>query len=182
MFDKQKFFDVAVDGIRRQGKRAVVEGSCAYRTSDGCRCAVGHNIPDEEYSEDMENLPGSRVILGRQPLTLRLGVDNYYRVALLSEAALRGNPLPGGDKRQVAQFVDQLQACHDGACGSDFYPPYYHCYGPGTASSIGKLTALPLADQERHVEQAFERFAKRWGLTYTPGSWAKPEAPSNSDG
>lgn len=55
---KQEFFDNAVRGLWSQGwKRSVDEkGFCRYRGPDGCRCALGWNIPDERYTEDIEGL------------------------------------------------------------------------------------------------------------------------------
>jgi hypothetical protein len=43
-----------------QGKPAIEgpldgnNGQCFYRTSDGCKCAIGHLIPDDEYNANKE--------------------------------------------------------------------------------------------------------------------------------
>jgi hypothetical protein len=54
--NKQEAFDTACRGIIAQGKKSADEtGSCLYRSKDGCKCAIGHLIPDEEYEPRMEN-------------------------------------------------------------------------------------------------------------------------------
>lgn len=54
----QEIFDTVVAHLRRQGRRAVtgVYNGCAYRTSDGLRCAVGCLISDELYKPEMEGV------------------------------------------------------------------------------------------------------------------------------
>jgi hypothetical protein len=45
------------DHLLKQGKQAAGEhGSCQYRTSDGCMCAVGALIDPKLYSEDLEGV------------------------------------------------------------------------------------------------------------------------------
>jgi hypothetical protein len=50
----QEIFDGSVLPLIRQGRPALKQGLCAYRGSDGTKCAVGHLITDEEYTSDME--------------------------------------------------------------------------------------------------------------------------------
>lgn len=58
MFNKQTAFDTALNGIRAQGKPSLsadpVDNYCLYRAPDGSKCAIGHLIPDDKYSPDME--------------------------------------------------------------------------------------------------------------------------------
>jgi hypothetical protein len=102
MFDKQKFFDTGVLGIRRQGQRAVSEGSCVYRSPSGLKCFVGHNIPDSAYTPNMENsIPcwdGS------------YGVDDSsHRIAVAA----------GAESKHDALFMRVCQSAHDGAVNMD---------------------------------------------------------------
>lgn len=52
----QEIFDKVATHLLTQKKRAVVgrDERCAYRGKDGCMCAVGVLIPDDQYSTDME--------------------------------------------------------------------------------------------------------------------------------
>ena len=40
--------------LKEQGKPSFSDGTCQYRAKDGCRCAVGHIIPDDYYLPEME--------------------------------------------------------------------------------------------------------------------------------
>lgn len=60
MLDRQEVFNTVYTKLRAQGKRSIVlEGAhqrCRYRGEGGTRCAIGHLIPDELYSEELEGL------------------------------------------------------------------------------------------------------------------------------
>jgi hypothetical protein len=53
--NNQEIFDKVATHLFAQGERAHVSGSCRYRTEDGLKCAVGCLIPDEMYSDLMED-------------------------------------------------------------------------------------------------------------------------------
>ena len=72
----QEIFDKVLFAIRQQGRAAVetcipVSGGgpvtlCRYRTTDKTtgavlKCAAGHLIPDDRYTEDFEGLPARAV-------------------------------------------------------------------------------------------------------------------------
>lgn len=56
----QEAFDTALFKLREQGVRSLrveVPGAltmCVYRAPNGVKCAVGHLIPDEHYSPELE--------------------------------------------------------------------------------------------------------------------------------
>jgi hypothetical protein len=55
----QEAFDAMVNHLRRQGKpsQMVIDDGrlvCAYRGDDGCACAVGALIPDDQYNPTLE--------------------------------------------------------------------------------------------------------------------------------
>lgn len=54
MFDRQKAFDTALNGLRNQGRRSLGGIGCRYRGKGGAKCAIGFLIPDDRYSEDIE--------------------------------------------------------------------------------------------------------------------------------
>ena len=58
--NEQQLFDVAYSGLAKQGfeKSQGEYLSCAYRGMGGRKCAIGHAIPDELYSLDMDTRKG----------------------------------------------------------------------------------------------------------------------------
>lgn len=60
----QEIYDVVMLALWNQNKQSiseVIETSCAYRRTDGVKCAIGHLIPDSLYRKyfemnDVENL------------------------------------------------------------------------------------------------------------------------------
>jgi hypothetical protein len=56
--DNQTAFDIAYKGIIAQGGPSVMlkggETACLYRGENGRKCAIGHLIPDEMYTSDMD--------------------------------------------------------------------------------------------------------------------------------
>lgn len=49
-----ELFDYCVRKVREQGKPSMVNGQCAYRGVDYCKCGAGFVIPDEYYVPAME--------------------------------------------------------------------------------------------------------------------------------
>lgn len=56
---KQEIYNNALFGIRGQNyaRSATVGGRCVYRGDRGLKCALGHSIPDSEYTERLDELP-----------------------------------------------------------------------------------------------------------------------------
>lgn len=56
---RQIVFDIAAEALLKQGKKSCdVDGDlCLYRGPNGVRCAIGHLIPDAQYSPMMEGEP-----------------------------------------------------------------------------------------------------------------------------
>jgi len=55
-FTRQTAFETAVKGLYAQGAIAIENNSsCKFRATNGNRCAVGMLMPDEVYSEQMED-------------------------------------------------------------------------------------------------------------------------------
>jgi len=50
----QQEFDAVVAHLYKQGRPAMNDGACAYRSMDGLMCAVGCRIPDAVYTDEME--------------------------------------------------------------------------------------------------------------------------------
>lgn len=82
----QQVFDSVLNGLRLQGKAAVFNGNCMYRAPDGCKCAFGILIKDDEYDPEMENC-SAPLVLARFPKLFHL--------------------------QQHSQLLDALQYAHD---------------------------------------------------------------------
>lgn len=102
---RQELFDKAVRAVILQGRPATAEaGNCAYRTSSGDRCAVGHLFNDREikaYGEAGGNISNllsadeGRTMIGKRPVLRKLFT-------------------------REARFLTELQRCHDH--GANRYP------------------------------------------------------------
>lgn len=62
--NKQEIFDEVVTFILNQGKPSRTEDGikCLYRSPDGCKCAFGALISDDEYVPEMEYNMANEVI------------------------------------------------------------------------------------------------------------------------
>lgn len=104
----QEVFDFVCSKVIQQGRASKSGTACAYRGSDGDRCAFGHVIHDDDYARLFPyNEPSS---LGLSGLTGRL----HPRVF--------GHWQPGADGEPYAHFelLKALQLDHDVAGTRDF--------------------------------------------------------------
>jgi hypothetical protein len=46
--------DFVEQKLLEQGRMSINGSSCAYRSEDGCKCAIGYLIPDEHYLSEMD--------------------------------------------------------------------------------------------------------------------------------
>lgn len=91
MLSKQETYNKVAAHLLGMKRRAMNGGSCAYRTLEGERCAVGCLIPDEMYDPSMENQ----------------GVD-----WLIRSAEQFGYDLPG-EIIKYEELLEDLQGVHD---------------------------------------------------------------------
>lgn len=87
MATKQETFDAVVTHLRKQGRKALsAHGKCAYRGSDGTKCAAGCLIPDGEYEPTIEGAS----VTGLCDLFVRLGHDVtlLYRLQMAHDTYL----------------------------------------------------------------------------------------------
>jgi hypothetical protein len=77
-YSRQEAFDIAYKGIIEQGGPSwdINTSSCRYRTKNGRKCAIGHLIPDNKYSEEFENGQADHVL--EQIYTIRDGDHQFY--------------------------------------------------------------------------------------------------------
>lgn len=52
--DLQSIFDKGVTGVIAQGGPSYGFGGCAYRGTEGRKCALGHSISDDDYCSEWE--------------------------------------------------------------------------------------------------------------------------------
>lgn len=57
----QSIFNQVIEGLASQNWRQSKNSRCAYRGSNGLKCAAGWLIPDSEYRESMEDLSVTRI-------------------------------------------------------------------------------------------------------------------------
>lgn len=51
----QGLFSIAVRGLAKQGWQKSIKGSrCAYRGTDGRKCAIGHCLADKDYRAEFD--------------------------------------------------------------------------------------------------------------------------------
>ena len=79
---RQDIFNTAYAGLKAQGFKQSLDGRgyCRYRGEDGCKCAVGHLIPDERYNSSFE---GSGVTY--TPISSAAGVEDIDDINFLRE-------------------------------------------------------------------------------------------------
>ena len=112
MFDLQKIFTAGVLGIVQQGQLSQRSGDppqCFYRhpENDQVRCALGHNIPDDQYRPDMEQcVPNLDTFTSTQctKLARLLGAENQDDCNLL-----RGFQMQHDGASSVEHFVKRAE-------------------------------------------------------------------------
>jgi len=90
----------AVEATIKQGKQSVNSSGdfCMYRGPDGLKCIVGHMIPDDLYTEDMEDR-------GPDTLEVRPVLEQIFD-SVLSEEELN--------------LLKEVQGAHDGTLQEGF--------------------------------------------------------------
>jgi hypothetical protein len=86
-FDTQRFFDLGVAHIRKQGKPAFSSGNCLYATSDGLHCIAYPGLVD----------------LGIEPADL---TEDRSAILNLEDAGIKLT-------EEEALFANDFQASHD---------------------------------------------------------------------
>lgn len=94
-FTPQQIFDYVVDKLRKQNRKSMNiepgsdEGVCVYRSDDGCKCAAGHLIGDDEYTPKMEGM-------------VFFGVESVFE-----------NLFESPPSEEQNQLIGSLQSVHD---------------------------------------------------------------------
>lgn len=57
----QEIFDIAAQGVIKQGTPSFKNGRCRYRGDDGCKCGVGHLLPDDVAAAADEGCDGTGI-------------------------------------------------------------------------------------------------------------------------
>lgn len=91
--NKQQIFDTAVAALIKQGEPSYRYG-CYYRGQNGTKCAIGHLIPDEKYSEGLEGLTANRAAVRKAAgiglLQASFAAELQYAHDLPADEGLRG--------------------------------------------------------------------------------------------
>lgn len=102
----QEIFNKVYLGLASQGFKQSADdnGRCVYRSSDGCKCAAGQLIPDEDYRKEFDvSGPDIGTMLYTSVGYFKNEVTEYFRRRF--------------DLEQI-YFIRQLQLLHDGCDGS----------------------------------------------------------------
>jgi len=113
MLSRQEFFETTIDRLIEQRTRAMLEsGVCAYRVTSikyerlvVKKCAIGHHIPDDEYTNAMEGMTIEHMSTGR--------IGDVYVPSIILYVAHFGLP-----------FMEALQRLHDAAT-EEFIGPLF---------------------------------------------------------
>jgi hypothetical protein len=108
MLDRQKIVNFVSAKLKEQGCKSYSpfsneDNRCKYRHGE-LKCAIGHIILDEEYSETLETKP-------------------MYSVYKLCPKSFEPFIVDGEASRDYS-FLSELQACHDDADDRNFYQSY----------------------------------------------------------
>jgi len=100
---KQAAFDIAWHGVLKQGKPSlIVDGRCAYLAPDGCKCSIGHMIPDGHPAQKaLTSVLGLRRLF---PDLFHPSADNNFLLELQlshDSAASCGEPFTGRFKEHM---------------------------------------------------------------------------------
>ncbi|MEN7527880.1 hypothetical protein [Cupriavidus sp. DL-D2] len=104
--EAQVLFNTVAKHLMVQGRRAMANQgqTCAYRSADGCKCAVGVLIPDELYDVHMEGLSIARMLDQLDELELPAPLAQFIK----------------NDLEPHLHLLMALQAAHDGLTPEDW--------------------------------------------------------------
>lgn len=101
MLNKQEVFNTVYTKLRAQGKRSIVlerkHQRCVYRGRGNTRCAIGHLIPDELYTKELEGQVVGRLCYDPEKVNI-----NVVLATLFGELT-----------KQDYSFLNALQQAHD---------------------------------------------------------------------
>lgn len=78
--DLAPLMKTAIRKVIAQGKRSFSQGYCLYRGPDGTKCALGHLIPDELYTRDIE---GKNIYAALNAIGLQLPLKAVRELGIL---------------------------------------------------------------------------------------------------
>jgi hypothetical protein len=115
----QHIFDKAAVGMLRQNAQAMgADGeSCAYRGTEGCKCAVGFLIKDEHYSEFFEGPTIAQI--GSVKCATLISKTNALVTALKSSHVNIEDP-------EVRYLLESLQEIHDDGHSAQWPEDLHH--------------------------------------------------------
>lgn len=95
---RQRMFDTVFEGVFKQGRRAWTPSTnCRLRVTDGdevLKCAVGHLIPDDLYSEMMPNSVNGIISMSEQNIPELVDAGFSWENARLLDDLLNAHDNP----------------------------------------------------------------------------------------
>lgn len=110
MLTNQDVYDTVRDHLLRQNRKSFMGPNglirtCAYRSLDGAKCAVGCLIPDIQYRRGMEFKDVSDLFMS-YPLEMEAsGLDHDTHISLLTQLQIVHDRCPLSDWRSQLEFV-----------------------------------------------------------------------------
>ncbi len=106
---QQKTFDFVAKKLLKQGQVSKEHAQCVYRGPNGLKCAIGHLIPDNMYSIELEGKSLSKEFMDRENLPIKV----LTRIAGTKNSK---------DLDSRLDFLAELQTAHDEV---SFTAPYF---------------------------------------------------------
>lgn len=99
---KEEVMDFVEEKLLQQGQLSLDDNRCKYHGDNGCKCAIGHLIPDDRYTPLLDDNYNDKLT------TLTAIISNFPRVLQIDEI---DQTTP--EFKEKLNFLQQLQYTHD---------------------------------------------------------------------
>ena len=109
--EPQEILEGTIRHLESQGRRSVNSNhQCLYRGPNGTKCAVGHWIPDEAYSSDMEGTDVNGLINmegvdENLKLFLKTNYDLLWELQNFHDSSLPSTWKPSTVRKRASNFI-----------------------------------------------------------------------------
>lgn len=120
--NQQEAFDTAARGVLKQGKAAIVwhitKPMCALRGENSTKCAIGHLISDDDYTQHYENGPITWLReqipnLKSLPFNFLVDLQNAHDLAFSTSRNGDGKNFISEYKRRMRSVAEHFQLSAD---------------------------------------------------------------------
>lgn len=164
-FDNMAHIYPAIVKVLQQGCRSFEDGRCAYRTTTGNKCVIGHMIQDAHYTEDMEGRGVDRPSVW--PVMTALGFDLAAQSALANLQTWHDNLIREtheDDATWVARVLENLPDWVNRATVEELYKDGQPQPQPNKEPTMQVITQIKLADLESGSSTKTQKFYIEQGV------------------